>query len=74
MKVKINKAQYILDKSLVVKESSNHPLTLFFQKSDHHIGWANLEKMRLAKEIILIERKLVESNWIPVERSTTPLA
>jgi hypothetical protein len=56
MKVKINKAQYLVDRYAKVETLSYQggPIEIFLRKGKHHIGWAEL-KFDM-KEIILIER------------------
>jgi hypothetical protein len=71
MKVKLNKAQYLVDIYLKASEFRYEESRVFIRRTKYHIGWIQKDNF---KEIILIERKLVESNWIPVKRSSTPLA
>ena len=55
MKVKINPAQYLVDKYAKVEilDGSAYPLQYLLRKSKQHIGWT--KPTHAAKEIILIE-------------------
>jgi hypothetical protein len=56
MKVKINPAQYLVDKFARVEVLDSHPSIKFLlRKTKQHIGWT--KPTHDAKEIILIERK-----------------
>ncbi|MEE9372942.1 MAG: hypothetical protein V3V00_07795 [Saprospiraceae bacterium] len=56
MKVKINKAQYLIGKIPLVKIISDYPLKILLKKRKNGIGWINMSHLiGQGKEIILTE-------------------
>ncbi len=58
MKVKINKAQYVIEKKVKVETMGRlqGPIEIFFRKDVNHLGWKKLGNPLEGREIILIER------------------
>ncbi len=56
MKVKINKAQYLITQTPLEKIISDYPLKIRLKKRKNNIGWINMNRpMTKGKEIILTE-------------------